>query len=600
MKVDSLNEVHVCKGEGEPMKIFKAGIVVVISAVLGSVSLADYVGDNFDSDGVGAVHNVRTWKATDASVVITNADGKSHSGANAVMIPTLQTVSNAPSIAATRVWTDFWTIPRPFVSSLDAAPYVEPSASAQFFISNTAWAVMSGTGGTTVRTHTSDWANTNITVVNDESTWYHVSVLHDYNTNKWVLFVNGGPVSSNCVDFMASVSGYGWFAIENGGGDSSNRTWLDDVLITNRIPASLTRDDDGDTMLDAWELMYFSDLGAKQLADAGTKPDGGDYTLAQESYLRTDPTTSGEPAAEYVDQVVFNSTNAGIQSLQTNGASGMRLGFSVGADRTYRVLHSVLPSSGFQVVGSFYTGPAGETNWWVHTNALSNVRGFYMLNAEAGPLNVTNDEVYTFFWQSRQLGTGNPGSNFWVGVVVDYGASNTLASTLGQQLAQGLNNLDLLRVFYGGETTFRLESGEWVKLGTGPIDTSTPIPLGVGMVISRADAGNGKIAVMSGRMITSNSISLTLPQGWNMIAWPFEGSNDLNVASSGLTTEGNAGDFIWIYRNGAYKKLRNQPSTISWLMSGGGTIPADVRYLRFGEGIFYSNTTAELTWSPTD
>lgn len=581
------------------MKIWKIGISVVCASILGGSAFAGYVGDDFDSSDEGPVTNVGTWKATASSVVVTNA-GKSHSGAKAVMIPTLQTVSNAPSIAATRVWTDFWTIPRPFVSTLDAAPYVESSASAQFFISNTSWAVMSGAGGSTVRTYATDWAGTNIAIVNDESTWQHVSVLHDYNTNKWVLFVNGGPVTSNCVDFMASVSGYGWFAIENGGGDSSNRTWLDDVLITNRIPASLTRDDDADQMLDAWELMYFSDLGAKQLADAGTKPDGGSYTLAEESYLRSDPTVAGDPTAAYVDEVAFNSTNAGFLSLQTNGSGGMRLNFNVGADRTYRVLHSSVHGSTYSLVGSFYTGPGGETNWWVHTNALDNARGYYLLNAIVGPLNVTNDEVYTFFRQSRQQTSANPGSNFWVGVVVDYGASNTLASTLGQQLAQGLDDLDLLRVFLGGETTFRLESGAWVKQGSGPITVNTPIPLGVGMVISRAAGGAGQIAVMSGRMIASNSISLTLPVGWNMIAWPFEGSNDINGAGSGLNAAGNAGDFIWIYRNGAYKKLRNNPTSTAWLMSGGGTIPADVRYLRFGEGLFYSNTTAELTWSPTD
>lgn len=580
------------------MKIWKIGVSLVCASILGSAALADYVGENFDLSNNGPVSDVGTWKASGSSVVVTN-NVKYHSASKAVMIPTLQTVSNAPSIADTRVWTDFWTIPRPFVS-LDAAPEVPSSASAQFFISNTAWAVMSGPSGTTVRTYTSDWATTNISVVNDESTWQHVSVLHDYNTSKWVLFVNGGPVSSNCVAFMSTVPGYGWFSIENGGGDSSNRTWLDDVLITNRIPASLVRDDDGDTMLDAWELMYFNDLGVKQLADAGTKPDGGNYTLAEESYLRTDPLANSEPTASYVEEMVFNGTNASIRSMETNGATGMRLDFDVSAGRTYKVLYTPSLGVGYTVAGQFSTGEGGETNWWIHPNALPNVRGYYKLNLIAGPWSLTNNQVYTYFLRSRERTLANPGASFWEGVVVDYGPSNTLASTLGQQFAQGLDALDLLRVFAGGgETTFRLESGNWVKQGTGPIDVNTPIPLGAGMIISRATQGTGKTAIMSGHMITSNSISLQVGLGTTMLVWPFEGSNDLNAANANFRTANNANDYIWVYINGVYKKLRKPQGTGAWAYSGGGTVPATVSTLPFGTGFYYSNNVSSLTWSPT-
>jgi len=594
--------VHIYTGEGEPMKSLKIALFGVLCAMFAGSASAGFVKDTFESVTPGdSVTNVTGWYATDATkVVISNYHGTGGVGSGrTVAIPTSQSVSNVPpgGIPGTKIWTDFYTIPRPFVSPTGAArPDIDTNATAQFFVSNGYWAAISGVTGTLVTTHAVDWSGTNITALNDGSTWYHVSVFHDYDNGKWALFVNGGPVVSNKMGFInPDVTAYSWFSLANGGGDATNVAWLDDVTISNKIPVNLTRDDDGDGLLDAWELMYYDGLGTKQLADANTPGDGGSYTLAQESYLQTDPTVSGEPTSEYVEEVVFSGTNVTFRSMETNGATGLRLTFDVSADRTYNVLYTPSLDQAYTSAGSFT-----DTNSWVDPDALSNTRGYYKLNLVEGPWSLTNDEVYTFFWQSREKTVANPGSNFWVGVVVDYGASNRLDSTLGQQLAQGLDAGDLLRVFAGGgETTFQLQSGNWVKQGIGPIDVDTPIPLGVGMIISRANPGTGTSAVMSGRMITSNSISLNLPVGWSMISWPFEGSNDLNVASAGLNTVGNTNDYMWVYRNGVYKKLRNNPNTTAWLMSGGGTIADDVRYLRFGEAVFYSNNTAEVTWSPS-
>jgi hypothetical protein len=118
------------------------------------------------------------------------------------------------------------------------------------------------------------------------------------------------------------------------------------------------------------------------------------------------------------------------------------------------------------------------------------------------------------------------------------------------------------------------------------------------MVITRRNSSTGDKSVFAGPMITNSTMpDLEISQGWSMISWPFEGSNDINAASSGLTTAGSLNDYMWIYRNGVYKKVRKASS--AWMMSGGGAVPADVKYIRFGEGVFYSNTVGTLTWSPS-
>lgn len=576
--------------------IVSIGVVV---SMLSGVASAGFMYDNLDNSLGDTLTNRGNWRATSTNVVIATNTAGAHMG-NAAMIPILQTLSNVVDLAGseTKVWTDFWTIPRPFVSDTDGAPTVDPNTSAMFFVTNTSWAVVYGSGGSVTSVCPNDIWSAGHTVANDGSTWKHVSVYHNYGATNWSLFVDGSPLKTNMA-FISSVPNYQWFSVQNGGGNASNVTWIDDVLITNRVPASLTNDHDGQGVRDAWELMYYGTIG---VVSPTADTDGDGFNNSQESQLGSNPglVSGNEPGGSNITEFLFGTVAPGIdQADVTNAASNpIRLVFSVGSNVTCYVLGSTSPTGPFNdVLGMFRTGPGGTTNWFIDsTGAGHGQQYFYRIMAtnETYGFVQSNAETYAYFKQSRILRPTV--SNFWVGITIDYGASNTMGSTLGRQLARGLGLYDRLTVYYPEQSTFRLVAEDtWEPLGTVGLDAH--IPLGQAVLIQRlgsAAFGGATNAVFAGALLTNTVVSITNVPGWNMLSWPYYGSNNTWM-TTGLTQTNSV---IWLYRNGSFKKLKRYMD--GWRIDGGAVLTGSPwGYLQFGEGFFFTNSAAVGgTWTP--
>ncbi len=609
-------KVHM-EGEGELMKIkYIVSVGSLVAMLSGGACAGTFVNDGFSGSlGDPLSSRVPQWGAT-ASVMLSN---KTHTadGSLSVAIPILQTLSNVAALGSsgTNVWTDFWTIPRPFVSASDAAPAVDLNSSAMFFVTNQYWAVVYGAGGSDTNVCESGigiGANPQ-PVANDGLNWHRVSVLHNYKAQKWSLFVDGVPLKTNMTFISTVPTTYEWFAVQNGGGAASNVTWIDEVLITNRVPPGLTNSFDGDSMSDAWELMYFGNFNADSNA---VQPNG--FNNAQLAVLEANPfvVSASEPGGASRAEYVFGDTNAFVSAAPpTVGSPNLNLTFQVVSNRLYRVLGSTTYNGAFSDPRfTFVTDASGQTSQTDKNILMSDsMNYYYRLVAETTNRGVvfmeTNAITYAVHVQPR---TPTSSSNYWIGITVDYGTNNTLNSTLGTQLAQGLHrgsDGDLLTVYWpnpSSPTLFRLAVGGWTPVSGTTLSVSSNIPFGAGMLIQKQvyDAvKDGTRSVFAGPMVTA-APGIRLEPNWNMVAWPYEGSNSVETLSADVGQPSDSiatADRIWIYRNGQYKQLRRW-ATGGWQFeprTASSPMETSWGYLQQGEAVFYWNAASSGgIWTP--
>lgn len=600
--------------------ILKFSVLVAAAVVSGTALAANYVKDSFEgvAGGTALIATSPQWGAP-ATVVITNMGSKAHSPTNAVLMPVSESMSNTVAAGTTSniVWSDFWTITRPFQSQESTAPDLDTSATAQFFVnSNGYWVTMSRAGGA-VKTNviTTDVYGTGLSQLpNTGTNWCQISVCHNYSNQVWSLFVEGIPVATNLGFINQGVSNYQWFAVQSMGGDASNTTFLDDLLITNAVPASLTDDQANNNGLrDAWELMYYGRLDSEISAASSTVVRADGVTLAQLSNAGTTPFTNN--AFPAVFEYAFGVSDASITTMDPTNTGDMRLALVVGPDRTNRVVGTSSPTAASAgsfgtSVGSFYTGPGGETNWFVDSDALGRgSRFFYRIISTSpdGLVTVTNPVTYAWYQQSRAV----EGTNYWVGIPVDYGTNNTLNSDLGRHLSLGLKGdgdqgaADRLTVYNPSQQTFWLGNDrKWRLLGSGQ-ESSFAIERGWGVLIrsygsgSEGPFGGDTVSVMAGQKITNTTASVTINRGLNMLTWPYDVSSNITAMITGATasdSDTNLSDRIWFGNNASVRLWDNGwhyvPST--------STNPITNVSLNPGEGFFYrSRNAGSRPWSPS-
>ena len=289
-------------GRGEQMKRLRFGVIAISGAMLGWVSHASFVADDFEAYSVNqSIGGNNGWQATDSSVIVT--DSPAHwPGSRVLRIPPQKTVSNVVA-TGTKVWTDFWTVPRFFTNTFVAAPEIDLNATAMFYVSTGGqWVVIGKQNGQLVTNVINGvLANTNglygakytnVVAVQDGSTWYHVSVYKDYSAHTWSLFVNDIPVCTNLGFINDGNNSFQSFAVQNGGGTAA--AFLDNVIFSNKTPPTLSADWNKDGMVDAWELMYF---GGWNGVSSTANPDSDSYANLAESSFRSDPNDINDPAA---------------------------------------------------------------------------------------------------------------------------------------------------------------------------------------------------------------------------------------------------------------------------------------------------------------
>jgi hypothetical protein len=458
---------------------------------------------------------------------------------NALAIPGQTTVSNGLPDIATKVWTDFWTIPTLYTNGTVTAPDIDTSATAQFFVNAASnWVAFSGNGAGGYKTNVlgSVLSGTGAyPKAPNGLNFYNVSILSDYGAHTYSLFVNGNCLATNlafiCGEPVGTVR---WFQVQNLAQSSSETCILDEYSLTNKLSsaaASAPITGGGISQSDA--VFYFGGL---------------------------------EPRAEY--------TNAST----TANAATWSFSRIVPPYDSYKILGSASPAGPFVLMYTF----SGTDMTRGEIDSTS--RYYYKvvrISTNDTSVSVTNTEVFATYKQARQAAYWQ-----WVGVpvgLVDY----SLSGQLGRQLGVGLSINDTLTTMQGdavGQTVLHTWNGSsWVPGGV----TVSP---GMGVLIYSTGAGN---TVLAGLQPTDSISPVTINPGWNTLAWPYDSPN------TAWSLPGQNGDVLYLQRNNA--PLIAKFVSGAWHQGRYGTGPllsALTTPIQPGDGIIIQSVGTQ-TWAPT-
>ena len=426
----------------------------------------------------------RGWLASSSAVRIsTNA---AYSGSNAVYVAGDAGVSNVfQDVAAnTNAWTDFWVQPAFFDAG--RAPDAYLNCSAQFFVNYSGCFVLvygvipgtrTGTNGFNAFDMTNVVTGARISAL-APGTWAHLSILNNYGTKQWSIFLNDQLIATNLPFISSAPQWYKRFQAYSFG----TNAWMDGVtVLTNQVPATLSSDGDGDGMFDAWELTYF---GYLNVANPALDPDGDGLSNLDEAANRSDPFNRFSPNNpdlpspylvslpyfEYFDSVSEGSSIYGVHGWNANPMANMTAqstikfqGKSVQINDGDLSLLTVTNAAYTNIWTAFVMSPS--TNRWMPTLKPDSTVSFYI--GADGYVHARSNGVYVTL--SRFLG-GSVTNNYppiktndWVRFIVnsDYSSdtwslwmvTNALVNTnsLGRLLAHNLA-FDVPAASYGGLT----------------------------------------------------------------------------------------------------------------------------------------------------
>jgi len=434
---------------------------------------------------------------------------------------------------------------------------VDTNATAQFFVnSNGMWVTISGdgAGGTVTNVHSATLlAGTTYPTVTQYSAFYHVSVLHDYASSNWSLFVNDAPIATN-LNFIASgVSTHQWFQVQNMGGNVSNVCWLDDFLITNRMATSgsgntLTNVVPGTTIPVADALAGFGAV--------------------------TDPRPTNEAVGA--------------------SSSGVSLDFGriFPANRKYVVL------GGANLSGLTSNGVLNGAGVYVDSTSLaSGTRAYYKIvtESEDGSVSVTNDETYAAYRQPRAKNR-----TYYVGAPIDTTDGNrTLSGSFGTQLKSGLATGDVVYIYNGVASSPQTLNPTTNWSGD---SLNVNIPAGQGLRIERRSGGAATSSTYLVGTVPTNAAPVTIVPGFNIVSWPYGSTGSLNSFSNLIAaTATSIQDYIRLQNNTDNITLAHYTAggwKSGFLLGGGGTQVLNPT-LEPGAGILiYHVPGGDAQWKP--
>ena len=530
------------------LAVFIASMLAILSA---TATANAYVFDNFETPGQTAGQAPNGWGYS-SGVLVSNAGVKIDNAS--LYIPTTLGVTNSVGAVGTKIWTDFYTVPRPFVSGSQDAPTIDSNATAQFFVNtNGLWVTISGNGGNGFKTNTcTQPILTGIyPTVTTYSAFYHVSVLHDYSASNWSLFVDDVLLATNLQFISSGVSTHTWFQVQNLGGSSTNACWLDNFLVTNKISTNsktngIKNSVPGTTLPIADALAHF---GAVQ------DPRPTNKTISVVGSNGVDLTFGRLLAG--ATYIVYGTPNFDLTGLQSNGV----------------------------VQGISYT----DTN-----SLVAGDRQFYKLvtMSSDGAVAMTNDEIYAAYKQTR-----GARMMYITGVPVMYTttSNSTFNGELGNQLKAGLTDGDTITAMPVGGTNkyvFTLTGPVWIG-ANGPADKDVVFAPGSGMIINSMGAGGS--AYLAGMKPLTHPIVTNAPGVWTYTVWASDTTNIANGAIYGLSA--NSGDYIFVQPASSSSITRARYFS-GWKNNIWGTGAPLSMTLRPGDGVIYKNTGLTTnTWN---
>jgi hypothetical protein len=535
----------------------KCGILCVLAIAFFTCVEASFAVDEYESfNGLPFTG----WDIQES--YLTNA---TVAGANAVAIPGSAdgtVLSNGVANLSGKVWTDFWTIPNAYSYGALAAPAIDATATAQFFVNtNGYWVAFSGNGagGYITNILTTVLSGTNTAYPYGTNTSYsRVSVLSDYDTLKYSFFVNDKCLGTN-LTFISdpSVDNTHWFQVKNLATLADRVCLLDEYLLTNRLSSVLTNPITGGGISQSDSMYYFG-------------------------------TISPRPAA----------TNAGLSGT----AVTWQLDALGNPNDVYLVKGGTTTSSFPNVIVDAPLVDGGLT-----TDLGGNSKYFYQVIRKSvldNAVTITNTEVYAAYKQTRERYR-----SYLVGVpVTPLGSDMTLAGPIGTQLAKGLAAGDKLTVFVGGAAkVFTRDAGlSWSTFSGGTAPGALTFTPGMGVLIQAAGVAADRTTLLAG-LLQTNTTSVLLANGsWNIVAWPYESSGTLGAAVGGVHTPNDtvagylSGDYAWIQQQGSINPIQARYITGGWVQYFNRINGTDLDglTLQAGDGIMIKPAGVGLTWVP--
>lgn len=511
----------------------------------------------------GALHGQHGWVAApeaNASVQssVVYSGSKAGSVTNAII---RQAITNTASTNV--VWTDFAALPafQNFgapVTNASALWYVNTSGKIVVYDGTNTLAL---TGGPTLETNT----------------WVRFTSRADYVAQTWDLYCDGVGVTSGLSFYDTNNSFYSEFFVKSG----EMSTYVDSITMADEDVSGppMFIDSDSDDLPDGWELSYLPSLTNMS---AVTDSDGDGFTDLQEWVAGTDPTNTvsylrvigGDLASPASDDVVF--------SVEGNSPNVLAVYACDVSTRTFSMRAAdIHPSNAVTVAASALPGTS-QTNIVTITdiNAVAEAgRRFYTLVVSIDGRAVTNVQEWAMYVQPRVAG-----QKYAISVPVDFGASNSLNSTLGDHLARGLSTNGTSIINYRmtnlvWKTYYLTNSGGqavWYDDDIPGVATSSiTAPMGFWLERGSGPYFGRTNAVFVGPSFTS-SPSLQVATNyaasgwtWTLFGWPYStprahnsgtASNALGFAAGGYggtsaliqAPHELMGDQIWIWSNNRF------------------------------------------------
>jgi len=361
---------------------------------------------------------------------------------------------------------------------------------------------------------------------------------------------NRGPLTT----LVWSVTGDGATATV------TNSPYREGVQACTLSSASLTLniDENLGTYSNIWCQMYIKPEGYDDAggSTAPTVPDG----VAAAVYVATNG---------YLKAYIFNGLSNYWASV-TNVSTSLWVGVAMHLDYVNHAWDL------YYTTNSTYGSPmtkANATAYWMQTNASTVDTISEILIQDNGTLDavavsegstaVTNSTGSATNMLSMELSGGR--TNLLGILAHHYGpGQDTLAGSLGLDLKGGFAQGDRI-AFYctngpsvGGWNIYTLSGNAWAK---GQIDAISPDSLhitpGMGMKVMRANPTNAvvfypyDIASNISAIIYGTNATYGM-SGWNLLSWPFPGSQSASVSGWGFTNWAGHGDSIYLYDNGFF------------------------------------------------